>query len=94
MNTTRLQRKVVIVNPNGLHLRPIRAFVELARQFQCSLIVTHNDQTVDGRSPLDLMILGAAHGSELTLEAEGPDAQQALDALAELLAKPPPPDGC
>jgi phosphocarrier protein NPr len=91
MNTA-LQRKVTLVNPHGLHLRPIRAFVETVKRFQSSVTVSLNGQSVDGSSPLDLMLLGAECGSELTLEAEGADAPDVLDALALLLSTPPPPD--
>jgi phosphocarrier protein len=94
MNTASLQRKVTIVNPNGLHLRPIRAFVETVRRFQSNVTVSLNGQTVDGASPLDLMLLGAEFGTELTIDAEGADAQEVLDALAQVLATIPPADSC
>jgi phosphocarrier protein HPr len=89
MNTAPLQRKVTIVNPNGLHMRPSAAFVELAGQFQSSVTVTHEGRSVDGKSVWDLMLLAALPGSELTLEADGPDAPQALEALSRLLSTPP-----
>jgi phosphotransferase system HPr (HPr) family protein len=87
-----MQRKVVLANPNGLHMRPSAAFVELAGQFESSITVSHAGQTVNGKSVWDLLLLGATGGSELTLEADGPDAEQALDALAELLSRPAPPE--
>ena len=91
MNTAPLQRKVLLANPNGLHLRPSTAFVQLAAQFESSITVSHAGRSVNGKSIWDLLLLAAAGGSELTLEAEGPDAQQALDALTEMLSRPPPP---
>ncbi len=92
MNTVPLQRKVVLLNPNGLHLRPSTAFVQLAGKFESNITVSHAGRSVNGKSIWDLLTLEALGGSELTLEADGPDAQQALDALAELLSTPPPPE--
>jgi len=70
-------------------MRPSAAFVELAGRFNCDVKVSHNGQTVNGKSIWDLMLLAAMPGSELTLIADGPDAPQALDALSLLLSTPP-----
>ena len=82
-----LRQKVRITNPQGLHLRPMRAFVELAGQFQSQVRVQREGaEPVDGRSIMSLMLLGAEPGTDLTVEVEGPDAQAALTALVDLLA--------
>jgi phosphotransferase system HPr (HPr) family protein len=88
MNGDPLQRKVRIINPQGFHMRPIAAFAQLAARFQTDVKVSYGDQSVNGKSILDLMLLGAAQGAELTLEASGPDAEPALDALVKLLDTP------
>jgi phosphotransferase system HPr (HPr) family protein len=93
MNGNTLQRKVLITNPQGLHLRPVAAFVQLAGRYQCSVTVSKDGRAVDGRSPLGLMSLAAEPGSELIVETSGPDALDALDALAALLAAPPSENG-
>jgi phosphocarrier protein len=81
-----LRRKVTITNPQGLHLRPMRAFVELAGQYHSQVRLQRDQQEfVDGKSMLSLMLLAADQGTELTIEVEGPDAAPALEALAELL---------
>jgi phosphotransferase system HPr (HPr) family protein len=86
MNGTPLQSTVIIRNAQGLHIRPIKAFVELVGKFQSTVFVTKpGGQRVDGRSPLGLMGLLAEQGTELVLEVCGPDQQQALDALVALL---------
>jgi phosphotransferase system HPr (HPr) family protein len=86
MNGQTVQRKVVIVNPEGLHVRPAAAFVERARQFQSTIQVRKDDKCVDGkRSPLELFLLVAEQGSELTVEATGPDAVEALRAVVDVL---------
>jgi phosphotransferase system HPr (HPr) family protein len=88
MNGDTLRCKVTITNPQGFHMRPMAAFVELARTFQSSVFVLKANERVDGKSPIGLLTLGAEQGTELTLEVSGPDEQDALDALAALLARP------
>ena len=90
MNGAPMQRSVFVANPQGLHLRPSAAFVELAGRFQSEIKVTHNNTSVNGKSVWDLLLLAAEVGSELTLEANGPDAPAALDALSELISTAPP----
>jgi phosphotransferase system HPr (HPr) family protein len=80
-----VQRKVHIRNPHGLHLRPITAFVELAKRYQSTVMVRKDDQCVDGKSPWDLLSLVALPGTELLLLVSGPDATEALQALGDLL---------
>ncbi len=87
-----LRRAVVIANPQGLHLRPSAAFVELASRYQSDITVHHDGRSVNGKSLWDLILLAALPGSEMVIEASGPDAHEALGALAELLARVPPPD--
>jgi phosphotransferase system HPr (HPr) family protein len=92
MNGAPLQQKVVITNPQGFHMRPMAAFAQLAARFQSSVKVSREGQSVNGKSILDLMLLAAAQGTELTLEVAGDDAQDALDALIALLKTPPEED--
>ncbi len=90
MNGDTLERKVLILNPQGFHLRPMAAFAQLAGRFQSRVTVSREGKEgVDGKSILDLMLLAAPQGSELTVQAQGPDAQKALEALVELLQQPP-----
>ena len=89
MNGNTLQQKVLITNPQGFHMRPLTAFAELAGRFQSAITVCKEDKRVNGKSPLDLMLLAAEQGTELLLEVDGPDAAAALAALVELLRRPP-----
>lgn len=89
MNGAPLLRKVFIANPNGLHMRPSAAFVEMAGRFESNITVHHDGRSVNGKSLWDLLLLAAMPGSELTLEVDGPDASEALDALSALLAAAP-----
>jgi phosphotransferase system HPr (HPr) family protein len=80
-------RQVEIANLRGFHLRAAGKFVRLAQAFQSDLAVIADGSKVSGKSILDLATLAAECGSQLELEARGPDAQAAVDALADLIAR-------
>jgi phosphocarrier protein len=80
------RRTVQIVNAHGLHMRPSTRFVKLASSFQSEILVEYQGTKVNGKSILDMTTLAAERGSMLDLEARGPDAGEALVALAELVA--------
>jgi len=79
------ERTVQIVNRNGLHARPAAEIVKLASKFQSEITIVKDDLDVNGKSIMGVMMLAAEHGSSITFRAEGPDAAQALDALATLV---------
>jgi len=82
------QQTVRVTNPNGFHLRPMKDFVELARRYQCSVKVSRHGRSVDGKSIFELMgSMLVPQGSELQVEASGPDAREALAALVDLVEK-------
>lgn len=86
MNGT-LRRIVIVSNPQGLHMRPITAFVERAGKFRSAVYLSRQEgQRINGKSPLALLGLAAEQGTELILEVSGPDEQDALNSLAEFLA--------
>jgi len=85
MNGNTVQQSVRVTNPNGLHMRPATALAELARRFQSSILVSKGGQKVDGRAPLELLLLVVEQGSELLIEASGPDAREAVAALVGLI---------
>ena len=82
-----LVRQAMIVNQRGLHARAAAKFVRTAETFDARVEVTRDDLTVAGTSILGLMLLAAGAGTVLTLKAEGEDAQAALDALCDLIAR-------
>ncbi len=88
MSDPTLTRTVTIANPQGLHLRPAAAFAKAASAFQCNVTLQRGTDRVNGKSPLELILLAAEHGTELKLEVSGADAATALDTLAEILANP------
>jgi phosphotransferase system HPr (HPr) family protein len=85
-----LSRKVLITNPQGFHMRPAAAFATVARKYQCEVYVLKEEQRVNGKSPLELLLLVALPGSELTIEVCGDDADDALNALVEVVNYVPP----
>ena len=85
MNQPQCSRKVVINNPQGLHARPADLFTRLASRYESRIMVVRDNQRVDGKSILDLLTLAAEMGTELTIEAAGRDADEAIHALAELV---------
>jgi phosphocarrier protein len=77
---------LTILNSTGFHARPAGLFVETASRFRSVIKVLNGKQAADGKSVLGLMLLGAAPGAEITIEARGEDEAEALEALAELIA--------
>jgi phosphocarrier protein len=76
---------LTIEHEAGLHARPAGLFVQTAKQFQSSIFVSLNGNRVDAKSILSVLTLGACQGSEITICAEGEDANQALNTLQTLV---------
>jgi len=84
-----LRQTVAITNPQGFHMRPMAAFVEVANRYPaCNVTVTRDGKSpVNGRSMLGLMGLVADQGTELVIEVTGSDADTALQALIEVFQR-------
>ncbi|HZF78026.1 MAG TPA: HPr family phosphocarrier protein [Acetobacteraceae bacterium] len=80
-----LRRTVRIPNSRGLHARAAAKLVSLAERYSACVNVLRDGQSVPACSIMGLMMLGAGQGSEVTIEAEGWDAKEALDAIAGLV---------
>ena len=78
--------QVTIINKLGLHARPAMSFVDTASSFTSDIKVTKEEQTADGKSIMQLMMLAAPKGTTLQIDAEGPDADKAIEALTDLVA--------
>ena len=76
-----------IVNERGLHARAAAKFVKLVDGFDVTITVERGGTAVDGRSIMGLMMFGAGPGTELQLAATGPDAEAAMAALIDLIAR-------
>jgi phosphocarrier protein len=77
--------EVQIVNKRGLHARASAAFVKLAEKFDAEVTVTREGQSVGGGSIMGLMMLGAGQTATILIETEGPEAEEALEALTALV---------
>ncbi|MDX1292231.1 MAG: HPr family phosphocarrier protein [Hyphomonas sp.] len=84
--TSTASQRVAIINRKGLHARASARLSRLAGEFQSRIIVSHDGETADARSIMDLMMLVAHMGCEVELHAEGPDAAEAVTAIASLIA--------
>jgi phosphocarrier protein HPr len=80
-----LEKDFTVTNKNGLHARPAAQFVKLAGKFQSEIWVEKDDEQVNGKSIMGLMMLAAAKGEVLKLSIEGGDAEQAMSELAALI---------
>lgn len=87
------ERRIRLAAERGLHVRPAQRLAELAAGFDAELRIAYGTREADAASIMDLMTLGAPHGSRLTLRARGPEAEAALDALQELLLSDTEPAG-
>lgn len=79
-------RELAIINQRGLHARASAKFVKCAEGFNADITVSRDGMSVPATSIMGLMMLGAAMGTSIFVEATGPEAEQALDALAQLVA--------
>lgn len=82
------RRTVVVANPSGLHMRPAAAFQQLASRYASQVTVSNGTNRANGKSAMELILLVALPGSELTVEVVGEDAAEAVGPLAEALADP------
>ena len=87
MSDAPIQTTVHICNQRGLHARASAKFVKLASGFESEIRVTRDGVTVDARSIMGLLMLGAGIGCGVEIEAEGADAAQAIEALSDLVAR-------
>lgn len=83
---TAVRRELAILNKRGLHARASAKFVQTVERFNAEVRVTRAGETVGGTSIMGLMMLAAAPGTSILVEASGPEAQAALDALDALVA--------
>jgi phosphocarrier protein len=80
------ERSVQILNRNGLHARPAAEIVKAASKFKSDITIVRDELEVNGKSIMGVMMLAAEFGSMLRVKATGPDEDQAVDALATLVA--------
>jgi phosphocarrier protein HPr len=77
--------EVTITNQRGLHARASAAFVKCVERFDAEVVVKRDEVGVNGTSIMGLMMLAAGPGTRIVIETEGPEAEEALDALTALI---------
>ena len=80
-----IQHEIEISNKLGLHARASAKFTQLAARYKSDIFLTRNARRVNGKSIMGVMMLAAGKGAKITLEADGADEQEAIDALAALI---------
>jgi phosphocarrier protein HPr len=81
-----VHRERTVGPEEGLHARPAAQFVKTAKQFSSDIVVIKGEREANAKSSLKLMTLGAKKGDKITISAEGEDAQEAVDALTQLIS--------
>jgi len=81
-----IQVTTTIINKLGLHARASAKLTKLAGSFPCEIWISKGDRRVNAKSIMGVMMLAAGLGSELSIETEGEQAQEAIDALLALMA--------
>lgn len=81
-----LEEEMMILNKLGMHLRPAQQFVQTVLKYQCDVYLEKDGQRVNAKSIMGLLTLAAAQGARLIVICDGPDSQDAMDAVRELIA--------
>lgn len=81
-----ITKKITVLNKLGIHARPAAQFVRVASRFQADVTVEKDDERVDGKSIMGLMMLAVGCGAEISVTADGTDEAEALAAIEELVA--------
>ena len=79
------QRDIEIVNKLGLHARASAKLTQLAAKFQCDVAMSRNNRKVNAKSIMGVMMLAAGKGAKVTIEIEGPDEGDAMEAIVALI---------
>lgn len=82
-----ISKQVVIKNQQGLHARPAALFVQTANKYDAAIVVKKGRQKVNGKSIMGILMLAAGKGAQILIEADGEDAQQAIEELERILSK-------
>lgn len=80
-----VQKEFIISNKLGLHARPAALFVKISNRFESEIWVEKDDEQVNGKSIMGLMMLAAGHGSRVTVTAKGHDADEAIKGIEALI---------
>ena len=80
-----IKKELIVKNKLGLHARPAAVFVQIANKFDARITVRHDDEEVNGKSIMGILMLGVEKDSLIVVEADGMDAEAALVELEKLI---------
>lgn len=80
-----MERTFTIKNKLGLHARAAAKLVQLMSRFESECFITKDSDTVNGKSIMGVLTLAAAMGTEITVRVDGPDEEEALMAIEQLI---------
>jgi len=80
-------KTVTVQNKQGLHARPAALFVQVANKYESRITIIRDEERVNGKSIMGILMLGAEQGARITIEADGKDAELALVELEKLVTK-------
>ena len=78
-------KEIVVKNKTGLHSRPAAIFVQVANKYESDITIAKEEQEVNGKSIMGILMLAAEKGAKVTITAEGDDAEAAAEELSKLL---------
>ncbi len=81
-----IKKELVVKNKQGLHARPAAIFVQVANKFDARITVRRDAEEVNGKSIMGILMLGAEKGSLIIIEADGADAEKALEELEKIIS--------
>lgn len=82
-----VERKIIVKNKTGLHARPAAIFVQIANKFESEITIIKDEQEVNGKSIMGILMLAAERGAEITIIAEGDDAEKAVEELSSIVLR-------
>jgi phosphotransferase system HPr (HPr) family protein len=80
-----IKKTVIVRNKQGLHARPAAMFVQVANKYESRITIIRDEERVNGKSIMGILMLGAEQGCQVILEADGKDAEQAIVELEKIL---------
>jgi len=82
---SKFEKETVVMNAQGLHARPAALFVQIAAKYDSNVTVSKDGESVNGKSIMGILMLGAQKSSKITIAAVGPDAEKVVNELVEFV---------
>lgn len=82
-----IEKEITILNTQGLHARPAALFVQIAVKYDSTVTVTKDNESVNGKSIIGILMLGAQQHSKIKITVNGDDAKETIDELEEFLTR-------